>query len=112
MNTHLKKVKYTMKGKDPVDFAMLTVRGNTIRYFILPETLNIDHLVCVPSLCSDARTHAHTTQPPVPHTSHTQLEDTAVKAKPVQSSGGKSGGKGGKGGRKGGKGGKGKGGKR
>jgi len=45
MNTHLKTVKMTVKGKNPVNLESLSVRGNNIRYFILPETLNLDTLL-------------------------------------------------------------------
>eukprot|EP01059_Diplonema_ambulator_P028950 TRINITY_DN47996_c0_g1_i1.p1 TRINITY_DN47996_c0_g1~~TRINITY_DN47996_c0_g1_i1.p1 ORF type:complete len:140 (+),score=42.25 TRINITY_DN47996_c0_g1_i1:57-422(+) len=45
MNTHLKKVKLTVKGKNPVQMDHLSVRGNNIRYFILPDTLNIENLL-------------------------------------------------------------------
>ena len=39
MNTHLKTVKMTIKNRDPVALESLAIRGNNIRYFILPETL-------------------------------------------------------------------------
>ena len=39
MNTHLKTVKMTIKNRDPVTLESLSIRGNNIRYFILPETL-------------------------------------------------------------------------
>ena len=45
MNTHLKTVKLTIKGYDPVNLDHLTIRGNNIRYFFLPETVNIDTLL-------------------------------------------------------------------
>jgi len=45
MNTHLKTVKMTLKGKNPVNLETLSVRGNNIRYFILPDTLNLDTLL-------------------------------------------------------------------
>lgn len=45
MNTHLKSVKMTAKGKNPVNLETLSVRGNNIRYFILPDTLNLDTLL-------------------------------------------------------------------
>ena len=45
MNTHLSKVKMTIKGKNPVSLDHLTVRGNNIRYFLLPEALPIDTLL-------------------------------------------------------------------
>eukprot|EP00223_Ostreococcus_mediterraneus_P005201 CAMPEP_0174579892 /NCGR_PEP_ID=MMETSP0929-20130131/1872_1 /TAXON_ID=548131 ORGANISM="Ostreococcus mediterraneus, Strain clade-D-RCC2572" /NCGR_SAMPLE_ID=MMETSP0929 /ASSEMBLY_ACC=CAM_ASM_000573 /LENGTH=132 /DNA_ID=CAMNT_0015761297 /DNA_START=177 /DNA_END=576 /DNA_ORIENTATION=+ len=45
MNTHLKQVKLTLKGKNPVTMDHLSVRGNTIRYYILPDSLNLDTLL-------------------------------------------------------------------
>nr|WJH19431.1 SNRPD1 [Euglena gracilis] len=45
MNTHLKAVKVTLKGKNPVAMDHLSVRGNNIRYFILPDSLNLDNLL-------------------------------------------------------------------
>ena len=39
MNTHLKTVKMTLKNRDPVNLETLSIRGNNIRYYILPETL-------------------------------------------------------------------------
>ena len=45
MNTHLKAVKMTLKGKDPVQLETLSIRGNNIRYFILPESLPLDTLL-------------------------------------------------------------------
>ena len=45
MNTHLKTVKMTIKNKDPVQLESLSIRGNNIRYFILPESLPLDTLL-------------------------------------------------------------------
>ena len=45
MNTHLKAVKMTLKGKAPVQLETLSIRGNNIRYFILPESLPLDTLL-------------------------------------------------------------------
>ena len=45
MNTHLKTVKMTLKNKDPVPLESLSIRGNNIRYFILPESLPLDTLL-------------------------------------------------------------------
>jgi small nuclear ribonucleoprotein D1 len=45
MNTHLKTVKMTIKNKDPVQLDSLSIRGNNIRYYILPESLPIDTLL-------------------------------------------------------------------
>lgn len=45
MNTHLKAVKLMPKGKNPVNVDQLSVRGNNIRYYILPDSLNLDTLL-------------------------------------------------------------------
>ena len=45
MNTHLKKVKYTPKGKETQAMDSMSLRGNTIRYFALPDSLNLDTLL-------------------------------------------------------------------
>merc|ERR1712100_702866 len=45
MNTHLKSVKMTMKNREPQNLETLSIRGNNIRMFILPDTLNLDTLL-------------------------------------------------------------------
>ncbi|KAF2284730.1 hypothetical protein GH714_029615 [Hevea brasiliensis] len=45
MNTHLRTVKLTLKGKNPVTLDHLSVRGNNIRYYILPDSLNLETLL-------------------------------------------------------------------
>ena len=45
MNTHLRRVKMTVKGRNPVTLDHLSVRGSTIRFYILPESLNLDSLL-------------------------------------------------------------------
>lgn len=52
MNTFLQNVKMTIKGticiyidKNPISLDQLTVRGSSIRYVILPETLQLDSLL-------------------------------------------------------------------
>jgi small nuclear ribonucleoprotein D1 len=45
MNTHMKNVKVTIKGKTPVHMDHLTIRGNTIRYVLLPDHLPLDSLL-------------------------------------------------------------------
>jgi small nuclear ribonucleoprotein D1 len=52
MNTFLQNVKITIKGitflnldKNPLHLDQLTVRGSSIRYVILPETLQLDSLL-------------------------------------------------------------------
>mmetsp|Transcript_3326 Transcript_3326/g.7400 ORF Transcript_3326/g.7400 Transcript_3326/m.7400 type:complete len:113 (+) Transcript_3326:2135-2473(+) len=45
MNTHLSKVKVTRRGSKTLTFDHLSVRGSTIRYFLLPDNLNLDNLL-------------------------------------------------------------------
>jgi small nuclear ribonucleoprotein D1 len=45
MNTHLKAVKMTMKNRDPVQLETLSIRGNNIRYYILPDSLPLETLL-------------------------------------------------------------------
>lgn len=45
MNTHLKTVRLTMRNRDPVPLDSLSIRGNTIRYYILPDSIPIDTLL-------------------------------------------------------------------
>lgn len=45
MNTHLKAVKMTIKNRDPVSLETLSVRGNNIRYYILPDNLPLETLL-------------------------------------------------------------------
>ncbi|KAK8487294.1 hypothetical protein V6N11_012797 [Hibiscus sabdariffa] len=45
MNTHLKTMKLTLKGNNPVSLDHLSVRGNNIRYYILQDSLNLETLL-------------------------------------------------------------------
>jgi small nuclear ribonucleoprotein D1 len=45
MNTPLKAVKLTVKGREPQQLDQLTIRGNNIRYFLLPESLPLETLL-------------------------------------------------------------------
>jgi small nuclear ribonucleoprotein D1 len=45
MNTHLKAVKMTVKNRDPVQLDSLSIRGNNIRYYILPDHLPLETLL-------------------------------------------------------------------
>ena len=45
MNTHLKSVKLTVKGRETISLDHLTIRGNNIRYFMLPESLALENLL-------------------------------------------------------------------
>merc|ERR1712083_247701 len=44
-NMHLKSVKMTIKNRDPVNLETLSVRGNNIRYYILPDNLPLETLL-------------------------------------------------------------------
>ena len=45
MNTHLKSVKMTLKNREPQQLDTLSIRGNNIRYYILPDSLPLDTLL-------------------------------------------------------------------
>lgn len=46
MNTHLKSVKMTpFRGSNPVQMDQISIRGNNIRYIILPDALALDTLL-------------------------------------------------------------------
>lgn len=45
MNTHLKTVKLTVRNREPQSLDSLSIRGNNIRYFILPDSLPLDTLL-------------------------------------------------------------------
>lgn len=45
MNTHLRAVKLTVKGKETLALDHLTIRGNKIRSFLLPESLLLETLL-------------------------------------------------------------------
>jgi small nuclear ribonucleoprotein D1 len=45
MNTYLKTVKMTTRNRDPISLDSLSIRGNNIRYFILPDALPLDTLL-------------------------------------------------------------------
>jgi len=85
MNTYLKNVKVTVKGKNPANHEFLSIRGNNIRHYILPDSLNLDTL-----LIDDTPKHA-------------------VSKIVPQAAGGRGGGRGGRGRGRGGRGGRGRG---
>lgn len=45
MNTHLKAVKMTVKNQQPIHYETLSIRGNNIRYYILPDSLTLETLL-------------------------------------------------------------------
>ncbi|KAG8532745.1 mRNA splicing protein smd1 [Bacidia gigantensis] len=45
MNTNLRAVKMTPKGRDPIALDTINIRGSTIRYYILPDSLPLDTLL-------------------------------------------------------------------
>lgn len=64
MNTHLKSVKMTpYRGATPVQLEQLTIRGNNIRYIILPDALALDTLL-LEDAPKQAKTKKRETAPP------------------------------------------------
>lgn len=45
MNTALRTVKMTPKGRDTIALDTINIRGSTIRYYILPDSLPLDTLL-------------------------------------------------------------------
>jgi small nuclear ribonucleoprotein D1 len=45
MNMHLKSVKFIARNQEPIRLDTISLRGNTVRYVILPDSLNIDTLL-------------------------------------------------------------------
>ncbi|KAG9002314.1 mRNA splicing protein smd1 [Tulasnella sp. JGI-2019a] len=45
MNTHLKTVKLTTRNRDPQTLDSISLRGNNIRYWVLPDSLPLDTLL-------------------------------------------------------------------
>lgn len=45
MNTHLKSAKMTVRSGEPQTLDELSIRGNNVRYFILPDSLPLDTLL-------------------------------------------------------------------
>eukprot|EP00933_Yihiella_yeosuensis_P037660 TRINITY_DN3164_c6_g1_i1.p1 TRINITY_DN3164_c6_g1~~TRINITY_DN3164_c6_g1_i1.p1 ORF type:complete len:133 (+),score=43.56 TRINITY_DN3164_c6_g1_i1:90-488(+) len=45
MNTHLKQVKVTVRHKNPVNMAYLSIRGANVRYVILPDHADLNFLL-------------------------------------------------------------------
>jgi small nuclear ribonucleoprotein D1 len=45
MNTALRTVKMTARGREPVALDTINVRGSTIRYYILPDALPLDTML-------------------------------------------------------------------
>lgn len=49
MNTHLKSVKMSLRGQaagtPPIHLDSIAIRGNNVRYYILPDSLPLDTLL-------------------------------------------------------------------
>jgi small nuclear ribonucleoprotein D1 len=45
MNTALRNVKMTAKNQDTITLDTMNIRGSTVRYFILPDSLPLDTLL-------------------------------------------------------------------
>lgn len=73
MNTHLKTVKLVPKGQNPISVSQMSIRGNNIRYFILPDSLNLDTLLgatrcpAAPGWSTTSSTPHPWLEPPLPH---------------------------------------------
>lgn len=93
MNTHLKTVKMTMRNRDPTTLDSLSIRGNNIRYIVLPDSLPLDTL-----LVDDA-----------PKPKGRKKDDARGRGGARGGRGGDRGGRGGRGGARGGGGGRGRG---
>lgn len=91
MNTTLRGVKMTIRNREPISLEYINLRGNNIRYYILPESLPLDTLLIddTPKLKASAAAAA-----------------AARRSKPTRGRGGGGpGGRGGRGGSRGGRGG-------
>lgn len=65
MNTHLKNIRMTVKGFDPVDMDHITIRGNNIRYFFLPENVPLESLLIDDSAKVNKNTSKRAVKAPV-----------------------------------------------
>lgn len=45
MNTTLRNVTMTIKGREPITLQYINIRGNNIRYYVLPDSLPLDTLL-------------------------------------------------------------------
>lgn len=90
MNTTLRAVKMTLPGRAPLALDYINIRGNNIRFFILPESLPLDTLLI------DDAPKPKNTKPGVPRNS--------ASAAGAPSRGGRGGGRGGRGRGRGGRG--------
>ena len=45
MNTTLRGVKITIRNREPISLDYINIRGNTIRFYILPDSLPLDTLL-------------------------------------------------------------------
>ncbi|KAJ2785580.1 Small nuclear ribonucleoprotein Sm D1 [Coemansia interrupta] len=84
MNTHLKKVKMTVKNREPNSLDTLSLRGNNIRFYILPDSLPLDTLLIDDTPKPKAR----------------KREPSAPGARGARGGRGRGGGRGGRGGRR------------
>ena len=80
MNTTLRGVKMTIRNREPISLDYINIRGNTIRFYILPDSLPLDTL-----LIDDA---------PKPKGKN---RNTATRARGAVARGGRGGGRGGRG---------------
>ncbi|KAL1899695.1 Sm snRNP core protein Smd1 [Ceratocystis pirilliformis] len=45
MNTAMRNVRMTISGQEPLSLDSMNIRGSTIRYFLLPDSLPLDTLL-------------------------------------------------------------------
>uniref|UniRef100_A0A914HKD0 Small nuclear ribonucleoprotein Sm D1 n=1 Tax=Globodera rostochiensis TaxID=31243 RepID=A0A914HKD0_GLORO len=45
MNIHLRSVKMTVRGREQIGLDTLSIRGNNIRYIVLPDSIPLDTLL-------------------------------------------------------------------
>ena len=96
MNTHLRHVRLSVVGGSGVQqLESLSIRGNVVRYFILPDSLNLDQLLVE--------------QVNKEHRKQKEGKDKTAATGGERGRGGGGGGRGGRGGRSGGGGGRGRG---
>ena len=61
MNTYLRNVTMTVKGKTPTKCDTLSIRGSNIRMYLLPDSLNLDTLLIDDAPKQKAKSGARTT---------------------------------------------------
>ncbi|KAJ3412509.1 Small nuclear ribonucleoprotein Sm D1 [Chytridiales sp. JEL 0842] len=87
MNTHLKTVKMTVRHKDPVSLDTLSIRGNNIRYVILPDALPLDTLLVDDTVKKTGKKKETDASPPTTSTPVVPVNGVAYCGAPVDPDG-------------------------